>query len=92
MNYLVNVNINFSCLTSAYKSLHLLCTHLLVIVNYDSEKKTVVVMVAQMQDCRGEFLHIRIFFLFCCCSQLKSKEILQIYIKKEEEKNTSRRQ
>ena len=84
MDFLLNVRINFSCLTSADKSLHLLCAHLLVIANYESEKRTLVVMVS---------LALEDFFLFCCCSQLKGKKLLQIYIsKKKKKRNTSRRQ
>ena len=52
--------INFSCFTSVNKSLHLLCAHFLVIANYDLEKRTLVVMLTQMQHCRGEFYHIKV--------------------------------
>ena len=51
--------ISFSCFTFVNKFLHLLCAQLLFIANYDCEKRTLVVMLTQMQDFRGEFNHIR---------------------------------
>ena len=81
MNFLLNVKINFSCLTSANKFLHLLCAHLYVIANNDCVKRTVVVMLTQCKIAEEIFAH-KDFLPFCCCLQLKGKELLQIYISK----------